>query len=44
MSSKNAPQKMQFLGSIKNQASFFPWRQKAKNCRNWTKQFATRPK
>jgi len=44
MSSKDAPQKMQFLSQIKSLAWLFPWRQNAKNRRNWTKQFATRPK
>jgi len=44
MSSKDAPEKMQFFGQIKNLASLFPWRQNAKNRRNWTKQFATRSK
>jgi len=44
MSSKDASQKMQFFGQIKNLADFVPWRQNAKYRQNWTKQFATRPK
>ena len=44
MSSKDASQKMQFFGQIKNLASLIAWRQNAKYRQNWTKQFATRPK
>jgi len=33
MSLKDAPQKMQFLGTIKKLASLDPWRQNAKWCK-----------
>jgi len=44
MGSKDAPQKMQFLGAIKKVASLVPWRQNAKWRKPPTDLTVTEPK
>jgi len=44
MSSKDAPQKMRFLGAIKKVASLVPWRHNAKWQKTPTDSTATEPK
>jgi len=44
MGSKDAPQKMHFLGAIKKVASLTPWRQNAKWRKNFSESTVTGPK